>query len=255
MTDAENTAAAREIGLMNALAKLRQRLAHAAEAVGRRPADIELLPVTKFFPASDVAILVKLGCHVFGESREQEAAAKVIAVAGLLPEPPTPPLNWHMIGQIQRNKAKSIATWANTVHSVSSERVIDALARATSRAIDEGARTEPLGVYIQLSLDGDVSRGGVDVDDPAGIDALCDQVAGMPELTLLGVMGIPPLEVDVDAAFARLEIEHHRVLGRHPEATGLSAGMSGDLELAVKYGSTCVRVGTALMGRRPLTSP
>ena len=74
-------------------------------------------------------------------------------------------------------------------------------------------------------------------------------------LTLLGVMGIPPLEADPDAAFARLAEEHRRVMRSHPRAAGLSAGMSDDLEIAVKHGSTCVRVGTALMGRRPLTSP
>ena len=93
------------------------------------------------------------------------------------------------------------------------------------------------------------------IDDPAAIDALCDQVAGASALRLLGVMGVPPLEADPDAAFARLSAEHRRVLRGHPEATGLSAGMSSDLEVAVKHGSTCVRVGTALLGRRPLTSP
>ena len=86
MTGAHSGSQAREIALMTALAKLRERLALAAEAVGRKPTEIELLPVTKFFPATDVAILSKLGCRAFGESREQEAAAKVAAVAALVPE-------------------------------------------------------------------------------------------------------------------------------------------------------------------------
>ncbi len=249
----------REIELMTALARLRQRLADATEAVGRKPADVELLAVTKFFPAGDVAILCRLGCRAFGEAREQEAIRKVAEVfeltAALAPTAGERPITWHMIGQIQRNKAKSIAAWADTVHSVSSARVVSALDRAAGAAIAEGARTAPLGVYVQLSLDGDTDRGGVDVDDPAGVDALCDQVAGAEGLRLLGVMGIPPLHADPDAAFARLAAEHRRVLRGHPEATGLSAGMSGDLEIAVKHGSTCVRVGTALLGRRPLTSP
>ena len=255
MTRAHSGSQTREIVLMNALAKLRERLALAAEAVGRKPVEIELLPVTKFFPATDVAILSKLGCRAFGESREQEAAAKALAVAALVPDASARGIAWHMVGQIQRNKAKSIAAWAHTVHSVSSARVVAALERGTARVIADGGRTDPLGVYLQLSLDGDSSRGGIDVNDAAGIDALCDQVAGSSALTLLGVMGIPPLDADPDAAFARLADEHRRVMASHPQATGLSAGMSGDLEIAIKHGSTCVRVGTALMGQRPLTSP
>lgn len=253
-------APSREEELTTALAKLRQRLAYAAEAVGRKPADIELLPVTKFFPASDVAILRRLGCRSFGEARDQEARDKIAAVTALPAarggsDYPARDIAWHMIGQIQRNKAKSIAGWAHTVHSVSSARVVTALGAAADRALADGARHAPLGVYIQISLDGDVSRGGVDVGDPAGVDALCDQVAASAALSLVGVMGVPPLHADPDQAFARLAEEHRRVQKGHPQATGLSAGMSGDLEIAVKYGSTCVRVGTALMGPRPVTSP
>ena len=126
--------AEREIELMTALARLRQRLADATEAVGRRPADVELLAVTKFFPASDVAILCRLGCRAFGEAREQEASRKVAEVfeltKALVPEDDERPITWHMVGQIQRNKAKSIAAWADTVHSVSSARVVTALDRA-----------------------------------------------------------------------------------------------------------------------------
>ncbi len=255
MTDADSGLQAREIALMTALAKVRQRLARAAEGAGRKPSEIELLPVTKFFPATDVATLLKLGCRAFGESREQEAAAKVAAVARLAPEASARGISWHMIGQIQRNKAKSIATWAHSVHSVSSARVAAALERGAVQAIAAGVRACRLGVYVQLSLDGDTTRGGVAVDDSADIDALCDQIAGAEALDLLGVMGIPPLQADSDEAFARLAAEHRRVLERHPTATGLSAGMSNDLEVAVKHGSTCVRVGTALMGPRPLTSP
>ena len=212
MTDAGPHAEVREVELMTALAKLRQRLATAAEAVGRRPGEVELLAVTKYFPASDVAILCRLGQRSFGEAREQEAARKVAAVAGLVDRPVT----WHMIGQIQRNKARSIAAWADTVHSVSSQRVVDALDRARAAAIDKGVRAEPLGVYVQVSLDGDTERGGVDIGDPAAVDALCDQVAAAPALRLLGIMGVPPLEADPDAAFARLAAEHRRVLRGHP---------------------------------------
>jgi pyridoxal phosphate enzyme (YggS family) len=244
----------REAQLADAYAALKTRLQHAAQDAGRDMADIELLPVTKFFPAADVAILAALGADAFGESREREAADKVRTVAELIGDN-ADSLRWHMIGQIQRNKAKSIAAWAHAAHSVSSERLVAALDRAALAAMDEGVRTEPLDIYIQLSLDGDIDRGGVDIADSRAVDEICAQVGDAESLRLRGVMGIPPLGADTDAAFERLRQERDRVCLQHPQATGLSAGMSGDLESAVKHGSTCVRVGTALMGTRPLTSP
>ncbi|HWF71559.1 MAG TPA: YggS family pyridoxal phosphate-dependent enzyme [Mycobacterium sp.] len=250
----------RESELADALTALRSRLAAAAEAAGRKVDEIQLLPITKFFPATDVAILSSLGCAAFGESREQEAAAKAGEVARLLGgssiSPKTSPsLHWHMVGQIQRNKARSLANWAHTTHSISSTRVVRALDRAVAAARSDGRRDNPLRVYVQISLDGDVSRGGVDVSDAKAVDEICAQVEAAESLELVGLMGIPPLEGDPDKAFARLESEHQRVRRTHPKAVGLSAGMSNDLETAVKHGSTCVRVGTALLGRRPLPSP
>ena len=237
---------ARRVALADALTALRRRLDEAAAAAGRDPSGIELLPVTKYFPASDVEALAALGCRAFGESRDQEAAAKTAELAGRLPAE----VRWHMIGRLQRNKVRSVARWADVVHSVDSVRLAEALSRA---AVD--TRPGPLGAYVQLSLDGDVSRGGVDLADPAAVDAVCDAVAAAEGLRLLGLMAVPPRGRDPAPAFARLSAEQHRVLATHPEADRLSAGMSGDLEIAVKYGSTCVRVGTALMGQRPLTSP
>ena len=244
----------RESELADALAALRSRIVAAAELAGRNVDEIELLPVTKFFPATDVAILYRLGCTAIGESRDQEATAKVSEVAALL-GPTSRPVQWHMVGQIQRNKARSLAGWAHTVHSVSSTRVVDALGRAVGAALGEGRRKHPLGVYVQISLDGDVSRGGVDVGQSAAVDEICARIEASKPLKLVGLMGIPPLAWDPDTAFARLQSEHHRVRRAHPNAAGLSAGMSADLELAVKHGSTCVRVGTALLGQRPLPSP
>jgi PLP dependent protein len=246
--------AERESELADALTALRSRLAAAAKAASRKLDEIELLPITKFFPATDVAILSSLGCHAVGESREQEAAAKADEVAKLLGAT-SPALQWHMVGQIQRNKARSLASWAHTAHSISSTKVVRALDRAVATALDEGQRRTPLRVYVQISLDGDVSRGGVDVCDPGAVDEICAQVDGSESLELVGLMGIPPLDWDPDQAFARLEAEHQRVRQAHPHAAGLSAGMSNDLETAIKHGSTCVRVGTALLGRRPLPSP
>jgi PLP dependent protein len=244
----------RESELANALDVVRSRLAAAAHAAGRNADEIALLPVTKFFPATDVAILFGLGCSSFGESREQEASTKVADVARWAGADARP-IHWHMVGQIQRNKARSLARWAHTVHSAASVRVVNALDRAVGAARQEGERTGRLRVYLQLSLDGDVSRGGVDISLPGAVDELCARVAASRNLELVGLMSIPPLTWEAEAAFARLQAEHARVLQAHPGAVGLSAGMSGDLEVAVKHGSTCVRVGTALMGSRPLRSP
>jgi pyridoxal phosphate enzyme (YggS family) len=247
-----NTTDSRVAELTTALAAARCRLARAAEAAGRAVEDIALLPVTKFFPASDVAILWRLGCRAFGESREQEASAKVAEFATLVEAPAA--ARWHMIGRIQSNKAKQIARWADTVHSVYSDKVVSALDSATSAAMTEG-RNSPMRVFVQISLDGDAARGGIDIGDPVTVDRICEQVVASPALELVGLMAIPPLGADPDSAFEALAAEHRRVLQNHPGATELSAGMSQDLEAAVRHGSTCVRVGTALMGQRPLTSP
>ena len=247
---------ARVADLTAALAAVRSRLAHAAEAAGREATGITLLPITKFFPASDVAILWRLGCRSFGESREQEAAAKIAEFEALTADSADRgPARWHMVGQIQRNKAKHIAVWADTVHSVATDKVVDALNNGAADALAAGRRHAPLRVFVQISLDGDTKRGGVDIGDPAAVDRICTQIADSEALTLVGLMAVPPLGADPDTAFAALAAEHRRVRTLHPGATELSAGMSSDLEAAVRHGSTCVRVGTALMGGRPLTSP
>jgi hypothetical protein len=258
----------RESELTHALAALRSRLAAAAEAAGRNVGEIELLPITKFFPATDVAILSRLGCRCVGESRDQEASAKVSELARLASgsslasstlrdesRDDLRDMQWHMVGRIQRNKARSLANWAHTAHSVDSSRLVTALDRAVSAALGEGRRRHPLRVYVEVSLDGDVSRGGIDITAPGAVDEVCAQVEDSKSLELVGLMSIPPLGWDPDDAFDRLQSEHQRVLESHPRAVGLSAGMSSDFEIAIKHGSTCVRVGTALLGPRRLRSP
>ncbi|MCV7194657.1 YggS family pyridoxal phosphate-dependent enzyme [Mycolicibacterium brumae] len=237
--------------LARALAALRRRLDEAARAAGRDPRDVGLLPVTKYFPGTDIEILAGLGCREFGEARDQEASAKIAALAGRLPDG----VRWHMIGRLQRNKARSVALWADVVHSVDSVRLANALGAAAAAALGDGRRRAPLQAYVQVSLDSDTARGGVPIDEPDAVDEVCDAVAGAAGLRLAGLMAVPPVGADPDRAFGRLADERRRVCARHPSAVGLSAGMSGDLESAVKHGSTCVRVGTALMGNRPLTSP
>jgi PLP dependent protein len=252
----DDVTTSRAAQLAESLAVLRGRLETAALAAKRAVGEIELLPVTKFFPASDVIELRRLGCVAFGESREQEATNKVTEVAAhLASEVPPPRIRWHMIGRVQRNKARAIANWADTVHAVDGIALATALDRAAAAALDDGRRRDPMKVYVQVSLDGDPARAGVDIGRPELVDEVCAAVAGARGLEFVGLMGIPPLASRPDEAFARLEAERERVQGQYLQRLGLSAGMSSDLEAAVEHGSTCVRVGTALLGPRPLTSP
>ncbi|NLE81059.1 MAG: YggS family pyridoxal phosphate-dependent enzyme [Rhodococcus sp.] len=234
--------------IASALASVRERLSSACVAAGRDPADVQLLPVTKFFPESDVRILYDLGCREFGESREQEASSKIDTFTSKLPDAD---VRWHMIGHLQRNKAKSVARWAHAIHSVDSPRLVTALGKATTIAIDEGQRTEPLEVLLQVSLDDDPQRGGVPLDE---LEELAAQVESTSALTLSGLMAVPPLGSDAETQFERLAVIHDSFRERHPDAINLSSGMTNDLEHAVRHGSTCVRVGTALLGSRPIAS-
>lgn len=238
---------ARAARVAAALTEVRVRVAGAVRSAGRAPDSVRLLPVTKYFPASDVRILYDLGCREFGESREQEAAGKVAA----LREQGLTGAQWHMIGRVQRNKARGIARWAHTIHSVDSGRVLDALSRAAVAALDAGERTEPLRVLLQVSLDGDPERGGVPLPD---LPALADRAGSAAGVLLAGLMAVPPLGADPDRAFATLQDAHRATMRSHPDARTLSAGMTGDLESAIRHGSTCVRVGTAVLGSRPIAS-
>ncbi|RBO90153.1 YggS family pyridoxal phosphate-dependent enzyme [Nocardia puris] len=221
------------------------RIEAARADAGREPGSVRLLPVTKFFPASDIEILYRLGRREFGESREQEAAGKAADLSGLAG------IEWHIIGRLQRNKANAVARYAHTVHSLDSERLATALDRGSLAALEAGLRAEPLRVLIQVSLDEDPARGGAAERE---LDMLAERVGDAEGLRLGGLMAIPPLGDDPDSAFARLATLHTRLLASHPAATELSAGMSGDLESAVRHGATLVRVGTGLMGARPITS-
>ncbi|HEX4220975.1 MAG TPA: YggS family pyridoxal phosphate-dependent enzyme [Pseudonocardiaceae bacterium] len=239
---------ARIAQLAESLAQLRDRIATAARAAGRDPAEVALLAVTKTFPATDVAALVDLGLADFGENRDQEAAGKVDELAALRPEKP---VRWQMIGNVQRNKARSVVAWAGQVQSVDSARLVQAFVSSVRVAIDRGSRNGPLDVLVQASIDGDPKRGGCPLPD---LVRLADLIGEQSELRLRGVMAVAPLESEPKPAFERLAYVVITLRGHHPEATELSIGMSGDLEAAIASGSTCVRVGTALLGGRRLAS-
>lgn len=212
------------------LAAVRERMADAARAAGRSPDELTLVAVTKTFPAEDVALLADLGVADVGENRAQEAAAKHEQVGT--------PLRWHFVGSLQRNKANLVASFADVVHSVDRPELVGALDRA---------RDVQLDVLVQVSLDGSPGRGGAPCD---AAPALADRVAASERLRLRGVMAVAPLDEDPNRAFARLAEVAGRIRADHPQATWISAGMSGDLEAAVAAGATHVRIGTALLGRR-----
>lgn len=216
------------------LASVRQRIAAACSAAGRPEDEITLIAITKTFPVSDVRALSELGITHIGENRDQEAAPKAAATRDL-------PLTWHFVGQLQTNKCRSVARYADVVHSVDRSRLVTAL----DRAADRSGRT--IDCLIQVSLDGAAGRGGA---APADVPALADQVAAAPRLTLAGVMGVAPLGEDPRAAFERLAKVAEEVRREYPAATAISAGMSGDLEAAIMCGATHVRIGTALLGGR-----
>ena len=219
------------------LEKVRARIATACVAAGRDPSEITLVAVTKTYPASDVALLADLGVTDVGENRDQEAAPKAaeLAAAGTA-------VRWHFVGRLQRNKCRSVAGYADVVQSVDSVRLADALGAAAQR------HGRALDVLVQVSLDGDTSRGGT--LPGADLDAVAAGVDAHDALRLSGLMAVAPLGEPPDAAFARLADIAARFRVDHPTALVLSAGMSDDLESAISFGATHVRVGSALLGRR-----
>lgn len=219
------------------LARTRERIATAAEAAGRPAEDVHLVVVTKFFPASDVGILAGLGVTEVGENRHQEAAAKAAECADL-------GLRWHYIGGLQSNKAAAVAAYADVVESVDRSSLLPRLSRGAE------ARGQDLDVLLQVSLDppGRPGRAGA---DPGDVRDLAAEVVATEGLRLRGLMAVAPLGEDPEPAFARLARIHEDFLVEHPEATVLSAGMSGDLEQAILHGATHVRVGSAVLGERP----
>lgn len=218
--------------LAAALAALEERLSAACTAAGRARDELVLVAVTKTRPASDVAVLRDLGVRDVGENRAQEASAKAAEVTGV---------RWHFVGGLQTNKARSVAAFADAVHSVDRPELVPALSAGAVRA----GRT--LEVLLQVSLDGDPARAGALRADLPG---LAQAAAGADGLRLAGVMAVAPRDADPAAAFAALAEVSAAVRVDHPQASWISAGMSGDLEQAVAAGATHLRIGTALLGRR-----
>jgi pyridoxal phosphate enzyme (YggS family) len=237
VTNATPDLAARRAELKERLAAVRARIAAACRAAGRDPAQTTLVAVTKTFPASDVRLLAELGVRDVGENFDKEAAPKAAACAAV-----TPPLTWHFIGQLQTNKSASVISYASVIHSVDRLRLVHALGRHARKA------DRVITCLIQVSLDGAPGRGGALEPE---IPGLAEAVSAEDNLVLGGVMAMAPPQIPAAKAFAPLPRIAGLVRQFHPEATMVSAGMSGDMEEAIAAGATHLRIGTALLGGRP----
>ncbi|OFI38353.1 YggS family pyridoxal phosphate enzyme [Arthrobacter sp. SW1] len=231
----------RALQLQERLSAVRSRITAATRAAGRAE-EPELIVVTKFHPAADVERLAALGIRDVGENRDQEASAKAASLAQL-------GLRWHFIGQLQSNKAKSVVKYAHSVQSVDRPQLAEALAKAMLRAKDDNGRAD-LECLIQVSLDDDAGehRGGA---APADVERLADSIAGSAGLRLAGVMAVAPLGARPEDAFDKLAGISAALRRNHPAAVAISAGMSQDLEAAVRYGATHLRIGSDILGSRP----
>ncbi|TQK43918.1 hypothetical protein FBY35_5395 [Streptomyces sp. SLBN-118] len=233
----------RRTELAGTLAAVEERIASACAAAGRKREEVTLIVVTKTYPASDVRLLHELGVRHVAENRDQDAAPKAADCSDL-------DLSWHFVGQLQTNKVRSVASYADVVQSVDRLRLVTSLSAAAVRAERE------LGCLIQVALDAESGergeRGGV---APSGIEELAAAVDGAPGLRLDGLMTVAPLTGPYagrqQAAFERLMEFSSSLRAGHPAANMVSAGMSTDLEQAVAAGATHVRVGTAVLGVRP----
>lgn len=229
---------------MNAenLQRVREQIRAAEARAGRAAGSVALLPVSKFHPVEAIREVAACGITLVGENREQEArdkAAELGQECGIA-----------MIGQIQSKKANAVARWAAQVHSLDSVKLARGLDRGMALALERGDRTSTtLPCLLQVSYDGDTSRGGVARD---GVDEVVAAVEEATHLHLEGFMVVPPLGSDAREVFTELRLltdAHATALNRPLK---LSAGMSGDFAEAIECGSDIVRVGTAVFGPRPV---
>ncbi len=222
---------------------LRKRIETAARGAGRDPGDVKLLAISKTFPAERVLEATIAGLRSFGENRVQEAETKIPEVRGATDLP----LDWHLVGQLQRNKARRAVELFDWIHSVDRPALASALERHA-----EALQRKPR-ILIQVNVDEEEQKAGV---APTELAQLAEQVDTMAHLELVGLMAVPRVCEDpeqVRPSFARLrELLVQLNQGRAEEAclTELSMGMSADFEAAIREGATWVRVGSAIFGER-----
>ena len=222
----------RDAELSRSLADVQGRILEATSRASRKSEEVTLIAVTKTYPVSDVEILHELGVSNFGENRNAEGQEKSALVSA----------HWHYQGQIQSNKIAAISSWAQTVHS------LDDLSHVAKfdRAVGEipGKR---LNFFIQISLDGDSTRAGVRGDE---LIAMGQAISSAKNLDLIGLMVVPPVQAEPEKAFSEVAELAQRFRQEFPKAQSLSAGMSGDYEIAIAHGATHIRVGSQILGPR-----
>lgn len=219
------------------LQSIRARIENAARDCGRDAASIRLLAVSKRKPASDIRLAYSAGQTDFGENYLQEALQKMTELEDLQ-------ICWHFIGAIQSNKTRSIAESFDWVHC------IDRLKIAQRLSAQRPPGRDPLNACIQINLDDEASKAGIDLDQ---LPELAAAIAELPGIRLRGLMTIPAPRVGYDEqcrSFARMTEAQASLQRQGLDCDTLSMGMTGDMEAAIAQGSTLVRIGTAIFGER-----
>ena len=229
--------------LAERLSSVQRSIDAAARSAGRDPNSVTLIVVTKNHGAELAIDLADLGCTQFGENRDQEAAPKALAVAAARPDAR---VDWHFVGQLQSNKVKSVLSYASAIHSLDRGSLLQALAKETTKLAEAG-HPAAIDVFIELNLTQDPNRGGI---QPANLLAFAQEVLRVPALNLKGVMGVASLDGEPERDFATIAAASSELQTVAPGARFISAGMSADYELAISYGATHVRIGTAITGKR-----
>jgi pyridoxal phosphate enzyme (YggS family) len=213
------------------LEAVKERIAAAAREAGRRPGDIDLIAVSKTFEAADIRPILDAGHRKFGENRVQEAAGKW---PGLREE--YDGIELHLIGPLQSNKARQAVQLFDVIHTIDRPRIADAIARE----MREQGRS--LGLYIQVNTGEEPQKAGIPPADTVEFVAYCRDELRLP---IRGLMCIPPVDEEPGVHFALLAN-----LAADSGLEGLSMGMSADYEIAIRFGATAVRVGSAIFGSR-----
>ncbi len=221
--------------LVKRLLKIRDNISAAEQIANRPPGSVRLLAVSKTKPVEDIICAYRKGQRDFGESYLQEALAKQMKLANYS-------ITWHFIGPIQSNKTRAIANHFHWVHSIDRFKIAKRLSE--QRATD----IQPLNVCLQVNISGESSKSGIDL---AELPELTAAVMDLPQIRLRGLMAIPKPSKGITEQRAPYRTLREALLNLNdPRMDTLSIGMSNDLEAAILEGSTIVRVGTAIFGRR-----
>ena len=223
-------------GVAENLAAIRARIESACRRAGRSPSDVSLLAVSKLQPLALVREAYAAGQRDFGENYAQELRDKAAELSDLAG------VRWHAIGPLQSNKAKYVAASAFAFHALDRLEV--------ARELSRRRRAGPLRCFLEINLAQEETKGGVNA---AGASELADAVRALPNLELVGLMTLPPGSADAESS--RPWFRMLRELATRVGVAELSMGTTFDYGIAVEEGATCVRVGTAIFGERPVKSP